>query len=128
MLNITLPAMSLYHTSLSATAGNVSDYQELENLVLREKAVVWADQEAHQPKGVGTEEESQEKEAAGGGELAPILSFSHLRYHTSSPCSKSSVRHLLPVMRLPPATYCLTRAQQVPLKFGVHVQQLSMTD
>lgn len=112
MLNITLPAFSLNHTS---TSGNVLDYQELENLVLREKTVVWADQEAHQPKGVGTEEES----AAGGGELAPILSFSHLRYHTSSPCSKSSVRHLLPVMRLLPVSYYLTRAQQVPLNFKV---------
>lgn len=97
MLNITLPAFSAWHASTSASGlGKASDYQELENLVLREKAVVWADQEAHQPK-----EESREKEAGGGGgsgggcELAPVLSFSQLHYHTSSPCSKLSVRHLL---------------------------------
>lgn len=104
MLNITLPAFSLWHTSTSASglAGSVSDYHELENLVLREKAVVWADQEVHQPK-----EESLEREAGGGGELAPVLSFSQLRYHTSSPCSESSVRHLLPLI----AVGYLTRAR-----------------
>lgn len=95
MLNITLPTFSFYHTSMSAAGlcsdGNVSAYQELESLVLREKAVVWADQEPQQLNGVGTEEAAREKEAGGGGEMAPILSFSHLHYHTSSPCSKSSV-------------------------------------
>lgn len=95
MLNIMLPAYSRCYTS-SHGAGlvspaDVTDYQEVKNLVLREKAVVWADQEAHQPEGVRTEEESQERDAGGsgqhGGNLAPMLSFSHLLYHTSSPCS-----------------------------------------
>lgn len=121
MLNIMLPAYSRCYTS-SHGAGlvspaDVTDYHEVKNLVLREKAVVWADQEAHQPEGVGPEEESQERDARGSGqhsgELAPMLSFSHLLYHTSSPCSKSSVLHLLPVVHLLLATYYLTRAQQM---------------
>lgn len=101
MLSIVLPAYSRCYTSSHAaglvSAADVTDYHELKNLVLREKAVVWADQEARQPEGVGTGEESQERDAGGssqhGGELAPILSFSHLLYHTSSPCSESSVLH-----------------------------------
>lgn len=94
MLNIMLPAYNQFyessHTAGLVTAADVTNYHELRNLVLREKAVVWADQEALQPKGVGTEEESQERNAGGSGELAPILSFSHLLYHTSSPCSAES--------------------------------------
>lgn len=99
MLSITLPAFSLYHASGLSPPANSSDYQELESLVLREKAVVWADQEPHLLKSVGTEEVPQEAPGGGDGELAPLLSFSHLHYHTSSPCSKSSVQHLLLVMR-----------------------------
>lgn len=124
MLNITLPAFRLYHTSMSAAGLGpaASDYQELESLVLREKAVVWADQEPHQLRSVGGEEAPQEKKAEGGGELAPILSFSHLQYHTSSPCSKSLVRHLLLAMRLLPVSYYPALAQA---GFSEH---LSITD
>lgn len=104
MLSIVLPAYSRCYASSHAAGllspADVTDCHEVKNLVLREKAVVWADQEAQQPEGVGTEEESQEMDAGGGGqhggELAPMMSFSHLLYHTSSPCSKSSVLHFCP--------------------------------
>uniref|UniRef100_A0A8C6NZX7 Kinesin-like protein n=1 Tax=Nothobranchius furzeri TaxID=105023 RepID=A0A8C6NZX7_NOTFU len=77
MVNILLPAYSRHYSTLLgaglATAANEMENQELEHLVLRERGVVWADQEG-----------------AGQHELAPILSFSYLQYHRSSPCSKLS--------------------------------------
>lgn len=100
MVNILLPAYSRHYSSLRAaglvTAADEKENHELEHLVLRERGVVWADQEGvgKQLKGEGIGEESQEtNEAASFGlrsELAPVLSFSHLLYHQSSPCSKSS--------------------------------------
>ncbi|KAM7424252.1 hypothetical protein PAMA_000543 [Pampus argenteus] len=94
MVNILLPAHSRHYSVLRG-AGLITTTDELENhelehLVLRERGVVWADQE-----GVGQnlkgEEETQEKNEAGSvglcSELAPVLSFSHLLYHQSSPCS-----------------------------------------
>ncbi|XP_030015712.1 kinesin-like protein KIF18A [Sphaeramia orbicularis] len=97
MVNILLPAYSRHYSSLRA-AGLVRRADELENhelehLVLRERGVVWADLEgAGQPlKGEGNVKETQEINEAGSigfrSELAPILSFSHLHYHQSSPCS-----------------------------------------
>uniref|UniRef100_A0A672ZQA7 Kinesin-like protein n=1 Tax=Sphaeramia orbicularis TaxID=375764 RepID=A0A672ZQA7_9TELE len=98
MVNILLPAYSRHYSSLRA-AGLVRRADELENhelehLVLRERGVVWADLEgAGQPlKGEGNVKETQEINEAGSigfrSELAPILSFSHLHYHQSSPCSR----------------------------------------
>ncbi len=96
MVNILLPAYSRHCSMLReaglVTAADEMEIHKLEHLVLRERGVVWADQEGawQQLKG----EESQEtNEAASAGlrsELAPVLSFSHLLYHQSSPCSKSS--------------------------------------
>uniref|UniRef100_A0A3B3CIR2 Kinesin-like protein n=1 Tax=Oryzias melastigma TaxID=30732 RepID=A0A3B3CIR2_ORYME len=85
MVNILLPAFSrhyaLLHEKGLATEKDEMDNHELEPLVLRERGVVWADQEGL---------EQQRKESAGlRSELAPILTFSHLQYHQSSPCSKS---------------------------------------
>lgn len=100
MVNILLPAYSRNYTALRGagliTVADEMENHELENLVLRERAVVWADQEGlgQQLKGDRSGEESQETNEAGSAglrsELAPVLSFSHLLYHSSSPCSKSS--------------------------------------
>lgn len=100
MVNILLPAYSRNYSALHEagllTEAETMENQELEHLVLRERGVVWADQEGagQQMKGDGMGEESQEMNEAGStglrSELAPVLSFSHLLYHQSSPCSKSS--------------------------------------
>lgn len=93
MLNILLPAYSRSYATLNRagliTATDETENQELENLVLRERAVVWADQEesGHPLKSEKTEEERQETGST-GLELAPVLSFSQLLYHSNSPCSK----------------------------------------
>ncbi|XP_020488182.2 kinesin-like protein KIF18A [Labrus bergylta] len=85
MMNILLPAFSRHYSALcGAGLTNATDEEEnheLEHLVLRERGVVWADQEGagQQLKTEGIGEESRE--------LAPALSFSHLLYHQSSPCS-----------------------------------------
>lgn len=98
MVNILLPAYGRNYTALREagliTATDEVENHELENLVLRERAVAWADQEGQQqPQGDGNREESQETSEAGGTslshELAPVLSFSQLLYHSNSPCSKS---------------------------------------
>ncbi|XP_041660030.1 kinesin-like protein KIF18A [Cheilinus undulatus] len=107
MLNILLPAFSRHYSTLCraglATEKDESENHELEHLVLRERGVVWADQEGagQQLKSEEIGEESQETNEMGDserhGELAPVLSFSHLLYHQSSPCSaeKHSKRTLL---------------------------------
>ncbi|XP_044062408.1 kinesin-like protein KIF18A [Siniperca chuatsi] len=97
MVNIMLPAYSRHYSALRGaglvTAADEMENHELEHLVLRERGVVWADQEAvgQQLKGEGIGEESQETNEAGSvglrNALAPVLSFSHLLYHQSSPCS-----------------------------------------
>nr|XP_046245296.1 kinesin-like protein KIF18A [Scatophagus argus] len=97
MVNILLPAYSRNYSALHGagliTAADEMENHELEHLVLRERGVVWADQErvGQQLKGDSIEEESQEANEAGStglcSELAPVLSFSHLLYHQSSPCS-----------------------------------------
>uniref|UniRef100_A0A8C2YX28 Kinesin-like protein n=1 Tax=Cyclopterus lumpus TaxID=8103 RepID=A0A8C2YX28_CYCLU len=94
MVNILLPAYSRHYSTLrgagSVTAADEMENHDLEHLVLRERGVVWADQEGvgQQLKGVGIGK--QETNEVDRSELAPVLSFSHLLYHQSSPCSKSS--------------------------------------
>lgn len=100
MMNILLPAYSrnyaVLHGAGLITAADETENHELESLVLRERTVVWADQETlgQQLKSDRIGEESQETNQAGSAglrsDLAPVLSFSHLLYHTSSPCSKFS--------------------------------------
>ncbi|XP_033966189.1 kinesin-like protein KIF18A [Pseudochaenichthys georgianus] len=91
MVNILLPAYSRHYSTLRVaglvTAADEMENHELEHLVLRERGVVWADQEVagQQLNGVGAGGESQEE--AGCSDLAPVLSFSHLLYHQSSPCN-----------------------------------------
>ncbi|XP_076585727.1 kinesin-like protein KIF18A isoform X2 [Chaetodon auriga] len=97
MVNMLLPAYSRNYSALRGaglvTAADEMENHELEHLVLRERGVVWADQEEveQQLKGGRTGEESQETNEARSArlcsELAPVLSFSHLLYHQSSPCS-----------------------------------------
>ncbi|XP_035538141.1 kinesin-like protein KIF18A isoform X2 [Morone saxatilis] len=97
MVNVLLPAYSRKYSALRGaglvTAADEMENHELEHLVLRERGVVWADQEGvgQQLKGEGIQEESRETNEAGSAglrsELAPVLSFSHLLYHQSSPCS-----------------------------------------
>ncbi|XP_059215784.1 kinesin-like protein KIF18A [Centropristis striata] len=88
MVNILLPAYSRHYSALrvagQVSAADETENHELENLVLRERGVVWADQEevGQQLKGGGIGAESREI-----NELAPVLSFSHLLYHQNSPCS-----------------------------------------
>uniref|UniRef100_A0A8C7Y0M7 Kinesin-like protein n=1 Tax=Oryzias sinensis TaxID=183150 RepID=A0A8C7Y0M7_9TELE len=96
MVNILLPAFSRHYAILHrnglATEKDEMENQELEHLVLRERGVVWADQPLQQRKGERNLE-SQETNETGRtelrSELAPILTFSHLQYHQSSPCSRS---------------------------------------
>jgi len=101
MVNILLPAHSRHRAALSeaglaGTADELDNNQELEHLVLRERGVAWADQEADETcsKEDGSEERlppaDKSTAAATSCELAPILTFSHLLYHQSSPCSESS--------------------------------------
>ncbi|XP_069553795.1 kinesin-like protein KIF18A [Brachyistius frenatus] len=95
MMNIMLPAYSRHYSTLRgaglSTESDEMENHELEHFVLRERGVVWADQEGagQQLKGIGVE--SQEINDAGGAwlcsDLAPVLSFSHLLYHQNSPCS-----------------------------------------
>ncbi|CAL9701581.1 unnamed protein product [Knipowitschia caucasica] len=100
MMNILLPAYSRHHSSLCeagfSTKTDQDESAELEHLALRERAVVWADQ--------GGAELTLKLEGNGGkskvinkteavdlrSELAPFLSFSHLHYHQSSPCSSNT--------------------------------------
>ncbi|KAM3877043.1 kinesin-like protein KIF18A [Diretmus argenteus] len=96
MVNILLPAYSRHYSVLHRggliTPADEMEYHEIEHLVLRERGVVWADQEevGQHPKGEGHEEEPHEtNEAKTSGlhsDLAPVLSFSHLLYHQNSPC------------------------------------------
>uniref|UniRef100_A0A8D3E5J2 Kinesin-like protein n=1 Tax=Scophthalmus maximus TaxID=52904 RepID=A0A8D3E5J2_SCOMX len=100
MLDILLPEYSRHYSALHGaglvTGADERENYELEHLVLRERGVVWADQEGagQQMKGEGIGMESQKTNEVGGiglhSELAPVLSFSHLLYHQSSPCSKLS--------------------------------------
>ncbi|XP_040056036.2 kinesin-like protein KIF18A isoform X1 [Gasterosteus aculeatus] len=93
MMNIVLPAYSRNYSALRA-AGEVTpademENQELEQVVLRERGVVWADQEGlGEPlKGAGVREGALKANEADRSELAPVLCFSNLLYHQNSPCS-----------------------------------------
>lgn len=106
MVNILLPAYSRSYSTLQqaglSTGADELERHELENLVLRERAVVWADQEALGDAAAAAQ--AQPRNALlGGAELVPVLSFSALSYHQSSPCSKSPRPFILLVRRSPEA-------------------------
>ncbi|XP_012706201.2 kinesin-like protein KIF18A [Fundulus heteroclitus] len=97
MVNILLPAYSRQYSTLHAV-GSVSlademENQELGHIVLRERGVVWADQEETGQQVISKEIGNDSPETCGAkrvglhSELAPVLSFSHLQYHQNSPCS-----------------------------------------
>ncbi|KAK2853949.1 hypothetical protein Q5P01_006610 [Channa striata] len=101
MLNILLPAYNRQYSKLHGEGllkvADELENHELEQLLLRERGVVWADQEGveQQLKGEGIGVEPQEANRAGNvhsNALAPMLSFSHLLYHQSSPCSAEGPR------------------------------------
>ncbi|XP_008308225.1 kinesin-like protein KIF18A isoform X1 [Cynoglossus semilaevis] len=105
MMGILLPAYSRHYSSLLGaglvTAADEKQNHELEHLVLRERGVVWADQDGMgQLKGEETRVDAQKKNEGSTGlhsELAPLLSFSHVLYHQNSPCSaeRKTTRTLL---------------------------------
>lgn len=96
MVNILLPAYSRHRSSLRdaglLTQTDTEENHELEHLVLRERGVVWADLEGTGLSLKGERSGDKVKAEAVGlhRELAPILSFSHLQYHQSSPCSSGT--------------------------------------
>ncbi|XP_028257726.1 kinesin-like protein KIF18A [Parambassis ranga] len=101
MVHILLPAYGRLYSAMQrqglTTEADEMENQDLEHLVLRERGVVWADQEeaGQKLKGEANGVESQQTNEGGSAgihsDLAPVLSFSHLLYHQSSPCS--SQRH-----------------------------------
>ncbi|XP_029112148.1 kinesin-like protein KIF18A isoform X2 [Scleropages formosus] len=73
-----LPAFRQQYVALKkaglATSQNDSEYHAVEQLVLRERGVAWADQ-------------PQDEDSTSSQQLAALLSFSHLVSHQSTPCS-----------------------------------------
>ncbi|XP_074471706.1 kinesin-like protein KIF18A isoform X1 [Sebastes fasciatus] len=105
MVDILLPAYTRHYAAMRSTgqvtAADEMENHELEHLVLRERGVVWADQEGvrQQLKAEGNGQESQETNEVGCSELAPVLSFSHLLYHQSSPSSEGKQTDMKPEPR-----------------------------
>ncbi|XP_010888793.1 kinesin-like protein KIF18A [Esox lucius] len=92
MVHMLLPAYSKQYCKLKGsgliTAADEAENQDLEHLVLRERVVVWADQEN---AGEQMDEDIPAKGSRCRPELAPILSFSHLVHpHQNSPCSSEA--------------------------------------
>nr|XP_057933024.1 kinesin-like protein KIF18A isoform X2 [Doryrhamphus excisus] len=92
MLNMLLPAYGRLYAAVRdaglVTAHDELKKNELEQLVLRERGVVWADQEgASQDVKASSGGETMQESKDQGSELAPVLSFSQLLCHQSSPCS-----------------------------------------
>lgn len=87
MVNAMLPVLRSQYSALKdsglATSSHDSKYHDLEQLVLRERGVVWADQR---------EAEGCTDAAPSQSELTSILSFSHLVCHKSTPCSAEKLR------------------------------------
>ncbi|XP_073762378.1 kinesin-like protein KIF18A isoform X1 [Danio rerio] len=81
LVNALLSTCRRQHLALKAMSadGDGSEWEELERLVHRERAVVWADQEKAEDK--------RDDSGIGSTHLRPILSFSHLVSHQSTPCS-----------------------------------------
>ncbi|XP_073693624.1 kinesin-like protein KIF18A [Garra rufa] len=80
MVNALLSTCRRQHLALKAASFATDDveWEELERLVHRERGVVWADQEKAEDRDDG---------GTGSTHLQPVLSFSHLVSHQSTPCS-----------------------------------------
>ncbi|XP_061671495.1 kinesin-like protein KIF18A [Syngnathoides biaculeatus] len=97
MVNLLLPAYgrcySAMHDAGRLTAQDELENHELQQIVLREREVSWADHAEVDPgvQGSATKEMTQEAKESRNfkycGDLAPVLSFSQLLYHQSGPCS-----------------------------------------
>uniref|UniRef100_A0A671MH53 Kinesin-like protein n=1 Tax=Sinocyclocheilus anshuiensis TaxID=1608454 RepID=A0A671MH53_9TELE len=81
LVNALLSTCRRQHLALKAAsiATDDAEWEELERLVYRERGVVWADQEKAEDRDDG---------GTGSTHLQPILSFSHLVSHQSTPCSE----------------------------------------
>ncbi len=81
LVNALLSTCRRQHLALKAASITTDDaeWEELERLVHRERGVVWADQEKAEDRDDG---------GTGSTHLQPILSFSHLVSHQSTPCSE----------------------------------------
>lgn len=82
LVHTLLPAYRRQRLALQAAGISTDDtvQEELDHLVRRERAVVWADQE-------NTEENAEPTGCTENTCLQPILSFSHLIIHQNTPCS-----------------------------------------
>ncbi|KAK2819844.1 hypothetical protein Q7C36_021490 [Tachysurus vachellii] len=82
LVHALLPAYRRQRLALMAAGMSTDDteQEDLEHLVQRERAVVWADQE-------NSEEKAEQGECTENNTLQPILSFSHLITHQNTPCS-----------------------------------------
>ncbi|XP_053473057.1 kinesin-like protein KIF18A [Ictalurus furcatus] len=82
LVHTLLPAYRRQRLALQAAGISTDDteQEELDHLVRRERAVVWADQE-------NTEENAEPNGCTENTCLQPILSFSHLITHQNTPCS-----------------------------------------
>ncbi|XP_052416724.1 kinesin-like protein KIF18A [Carassius gibelio] len=80
LVNALLSTCRRQHLALKAAsiATDDAEWEELERLVNRERGVVWADQEKAEDRDDGGTESTH---------LQPLLSFSHLVSHQSTPCS-----------------------------------------
>ncbi|XP_053721433.1 kinesin-like protein KIF18A isoform X2 [Synchiropus splendidus] len=89
MMSIVLPAytqrFASAHEAGSLRAVEELEHQELKKIVLRTREVAWADQGEEQDADMTCDRPRLLDD--NGMDLAPLLSFSHLMYHESSPCS-----------------------------------------
>uniref|UniRef100_A0AAY4BVE3 Kinesin-like protein n=1 Tax=Denticeps clupeoides TaxID=299321 RepID=A0AAY4BVE3_9TELE len=85
LVNALLPAYRRQYAALQDAGGPMDTYaaerERLEHLVLRERGVAWADQD-------GAEGQEGETLVPDPAHLQPLLSFSHLVLHQSTPCSE----------------------------------------
>lgn len=83
LVHTLLPAYRRQRLALQAAGISTDDteQEELDHLVRRERAVVWADQE-------NTEGNAEPNGCTENTCLQPILSFSHLITHQNTPCSE----------------------------------------
>uniref|UniRef100_A0A671MFF9 Kinesin-like protein n=1 Tax=Sinocyclocheilus anshuiensis TaxID=1608454 RepID=A0A671MFF9_9TELE len=116
LVNALLSTCRRQHLALKAAsiATDDAEWEELERLVYRERGVVWADQEKAEDRDDG---------GTGSTHLQPILSFSHLVSHQSTPCSEpthSSKGKLISVSHFPPPQ-CLL--QHILLKSSIQLPE-----
>ncbi|MFT7806869.1 kinesin-like protein KIF18A isoform X1 [Arapaima gigas] len=92
MVGALLPVFRRQYMTLKASGLAIShddsEYQAVEQLVLRERGVAWADQ-------------PQDEDTASSQQLTALLSFSHLVCHQSTPCSADKPKQKVSLTQLP---------------------------